>query len=83
MPTLFVEILSTSFLAVMFLGRVGNEAGWDGIYKSQSRPIYTNGMKKCPAPVPIFFFWTKICPNPVPKAQDPIPIGKIPILNRQ
>ena len=34
--------------------RVGNRTGWDGIYQSQSHPVYANEMKKRPSPVSIF-----------------------------
>ena len=41
---------------------------WDnGIYQLQSRPIYASGMKKHLTPITIYFFWTKICLDSVPK----------------
>ena len=49
------------------LTRVGNGTGWDEIYQSQSCPIYTSEIKKNVSLSFLYFFWTKIYPDPVQK----------------
>lgn len=49
------------------LTRVGNGMRLDGIYQSQSYPIYANAIKKYLTLVLIFFFGTKIYLDPVQK----------------
>ena len=59
---------------------VGNETGWDRIYQSHSRPVYASGIKKCPTPVPKFFYGQKYTSIPSQMGWDPTgshPIEKI------
>ena len=52
------------------LTRAGNGTRWDGIYQSQSCPIYANEIKKCLTLVLIFFLGQKYITIPSKKRWD-------------
>ena len=69
------------------LTRAGNGTRWDGIYQSQSYPIYANEIKKNVSFSFLCFFWDKNISRSRPKRdgilRDFISIRKILILSLQ